>query len=187
MKESIQKTILRLLVEHNQESYSVSEIAKLIKKDYKNTYEAIKNLPSINIRKSAGANQVSFAFAFSELLFQVEIQRRHEILKDKNLNILCNDLSKVNSQFILLLFGSRAKKTNRKDSDYDLLLISDNPKIVEQKLSLYPLNIHVNTFSLQEFKDMLLSKEFTVVSEAVKNNVILFGIEDYYRFVENAR
>jgi hypothetical protein len=187
MKEPIQKTILRFLVEHNQESYSISEIAKLIQKDYKNTHEAIQNLPSIKIKKSAGASQISFAFTFSELLFQVELQRRNEILKDKNLNILYNDLSKVNSQFILLLFGSRAKKTNRKDSDYDILVISDNPKLVEQKISLYPLDIHVNTFSLQEFRDMLLSKEFTVVSEAVKNNVILFGIEDYYRFVENAQ
>jgi hypothetical protein len=34
---------------------------------------------------------------------------------------------------------------------------------------------------------MLKSKESTVVSEAVKRNVILFGTEDYYRLIENAK
>jgi hypothetical protein len=33
---------------------------------------------------------------------------------------------------------------------------------------------------------MLKSKEFTVVSEAVKHNILLFGIEDYYRLMNNA-
>jgi hypothetical protein len=29
------------------------------------------------------------------------------------------------------------------------------------------------------------SKDFSVVSEAIKRNIILVGIEDYYRLMEN--
>ena len=34
---------------------------------------------------------------------------------------------------------------------------------------------------------MIQSKEFTVGSEAMKNNIILIGIEDYYRLLKNAK
>jgi len=34
---------------------------------------------------------------------------------------------------------------------------------------------------------MAKSKEFTVVSEAIKNNIIFIGIEEYYRLLSNAR
>jgi hypothetical protein len=34
---------------------------------------------------------------------------------------------------------------------------------------------------------MLKTKEFSVVSEAIKNNIILVGIEDYYRLMENVK
>ncbi len=34
---------------------------------------------------------------------------------------------------------------------------------------------------------MLKTKEQTVVSEALKNNIILFGIEDYYKLIQNAK
>ena len=179
--------VLKFLVEHNQQSFSIRELATNIKKDYKNTFGAVKELPSISIKKVSGSNQVSFNLTFSDLLFLVETERKNSILHDRNLEVMYKDLSKVNTQFILLLFGSRANKTHRKKSDYDFLLISDNPQDIEKKLSIYPLDVHLNTFSLDEFREMLLSKEFTVVSEAVRNNIIFFGIEDYYRLLQNAR
>lgn len=179
--------ILEFLIEHKDKSFAINEIAKNLEKDYRNVYDTIKKMPSINITKSAGANLVSFDFTVSELLFQVENRRRRKIFKDNNIKIIYTDLYKINSQFILLLFGSRAKKTNRKKSDYDLLLISDTPFEIESKLELYPLDIHLTSISPAEFRQMLLSKEFTVVSEAVKHNIILFGAEDYYRFIQNAR
>jgi hypothetical protein len=33
---------------------------------------------------------------------------------------------------------------------------------------------------------MSKSREFTVVSEALRNNIILIGIEEYYRLLSNA-
>jgi hypothetical protein len=185
--KTIQEHILTFLVENNQDSFSIREISNKIKKDYKNTYDAVKQMPSVKITKVGSSNQVSFNFNFSTLLFGVEMQRQKRVLKDKNMQILYSDLCKINAQFILLLFGSRAKRKQTKRSDYDLLLLSDSPEKIEQKIGLYPTNIDLNVFSLDEFRQMLLSKEFTVISEAVKNNVILFGTEDYYRLIKNAK
>jgi hypothetical protein len=49
------------------------------------------------------------------------------------------------------------------------------------------LAIHLTHIKYADFQAMLRSKEFTVVSEAIKKNIILVGIEDYYRMVNNAQ
>ena len=100
--------------------------------------------------------------------------------------MLYNHLAKINEQFILLLFGSYAEGKQTKSSDIDLLLISNNPKPIETQVNLLPLNIHLTHITYENFESMLKSKEFTVVSEAGKNNILLFGIEDYYRLMNNA-
>ena len=108
------------------------------------------------------------------------------MLKRPDFKVLHNRLSKVKEQFILLLFGSYAKGKEKKGSDIDLLLISDDPKPVEAQIRLIPLDIHLTHITYDSFTKMLKSKEFTVVSEAQKNNILLFGIEDYYRLINNA-
>ncbi|MBM4241617.1 MAG: nucleotidyltransferase, partial [Euryarchaeota archaeon] len=49
------------------------------------------------------------------------------------------------------------------------------------------LEIHLTFFTYEEFLSMAQSREFSVVLEAIKNNIILVGIEDYYRLMENVR
>ena len=46
--------------------------------------------------------------------------------------------------------------------------------------------IHLTAVTYKDFIYMAKSKEFTVVSEAIKNNIILVGIEEYYRLLKNA-
>ncbi len=93
----------------------------------------------------------------------------------------------VNKQFILLLFGSNVKGNATKNSDIDLLLISnsEDAKAIEEKLEILPLKIHLTPITYESFIGMLKTKERTVVSEALKKNIILFGIEDYYRIIKN--
>jgi hypothetical protein len=40
------------------------------------------------------------------------------------------------------------------------------------------------SFTSEEFLSMLKTTEFNVGMEAAENNVILFGIEDYYRLLK---
>ena len=66
------------------------------------------------------------------------------------------------------------------------LAIAEKKDGIERIISTIPLNIHITTISAKEFVSMAKSREFSVVSEALKNNIILNGIEEYYRLVENA-
>lgn len=81
------------------------------------------------------------------------------------------------------------KKTQTKHSDIDLFfIVLDADKDFEQKVlsiaQLIPLQLHVNVFSESEFIAMKKSKENTVGSEVIKNNIILYGIEAYYELLQ---
>ena len=129
----------------------------------------------------------SFNNNYSESTYLAETSRLNLLLKDKNFQVIHNRLRKINSQFILLLFGSYANNKATRTSDIDFLLITNAAEDIEKEISLIPLNIHLTSITHEDFINMLKSKEQTVVSEALKNNIILFGIEDYYRLIKNAR
>ena len=57
-------------------------------------------------------------------------------------------------------------------------------KEIQNIASTLPLKLHVNIFKETDFKAMENSKETTVGSEAIKNNIILHGIEAYYELLQ---
>lgn len=181
--------ILKLLIENKEKVFSIRQIGIHRKINYKSAYENLKRLEKegiITLKKYGNTTICSFNHKFNNSVFDVEYVRLQELLKNNNFLILYNRLAKINEQFILLLFGSYSKGIQKKGSDIDLLLISNNPKPVETQINLTPLSIHLTHINYENFKSMLKSKEFTVVSEGVKNNIILIGIEDYYRLMNNA-
>lgn len=182
--------ILKLLIENQEEEFSIRQIAKKRKINYKSAYLNIQKLEKegvIALKRQGNISLCAFNKNFNSSVYQVEHSRRGELLKNKNFKVLYNRLEKVNQQFILLLFGSYAKKNQTKRSDIDLLLITKDPKPFQEEIELIPLNIHLTPITYDNFIIMLKSKEMTVVSEALKFNIILLGIEDYYRFIKNAK
>lgn len=108
---------------------------------------------------------------------------------NKDLKILKIKLNSLKFPFIALIFGSYAKGTKSKTSDIDLMIVSENgrEKEFERVVNLLPLDIHLVTFNFDEFLAMAKNKDYSVVSEALKLNIILLGIEDYYRVLEDVR
>lgn len=183
------KEILKLLIENKEEKFSIRKISQIREINYKSAYNAVLNLEKqgiVNIEKIGNANLCSFTNNFNPLVFEAEYERRKKILKNSNFKVIFDDLIKINTLFILLLFGSYAKNMQNKQSDIDFLVISENFTEIQAELSLIPLNIHLTTITPKEFKIMAQSKEFTVVSEAMRNNIIFIGIEEYYKLLKNA-
>lgn len=182
--------ILQLLIESQEKNFSIRQISLKRKINYKSAYQAVKKLHQegiINLTKHGNTINCQFNRNFNETVFTVEHSRQQEQLKNQNFKVMYNRFKTINNQFILLLFGSHAKKTNTKHSDIDLLLITNQPEEMQTQINLLPLPIHLTHITYADFQTMLKSKEFTVVSEAIKCNIILIGIEDYYRLINNAR
>ncbi|MBN2368394.1 nucleotidyltransferase domain-containing protein [Candidatus Woesearchaeota archaeon] len=181
--------IIRMFLEEKG-SFTIREISKKIKADYRITYIAAKRLISKNIitAKEVGKSSLcslNIAY-FGREIYDVEAERKEEILKNKDLLQMYKELMKKleTSFFILLIFGSYAKKTQTKHSDIDLIIISNKKemeRLIHNILSLLPLKTHALVFTEDEFTRMLDSKQPNVIKEAVQNNIILYGIESFYR------
>ena len=179
--------ILRLLIEHQEEKFSIRKISKRRKVNYKSAYNAVMKLQNegvVDLEKIGNTINCRFNKKFNPLVFSVEDERRKELLKNKNIKIIYSRLNELGFSFVVLIFGSIVKSTFNKYSDIDLLIISEKQKEIESVLSLIPLKIHPTFITNKEFISMAKTREFSVVSEAIKKNIILIGIEDYYRLLE---
>lgn len=186
-------SILKALLDNRHRDLNIRQISKLAKKDYKNTYDVISRLEKagiVKLERFGRSSKISLINQSHPLIFEAEYARRAELVKSKSIAVMLDYFSRLSSKFfILLVFGSYAKKKNTKSSDIDLMFIV--PDMCEDKLdkeisniaSLIPLKIHVNVFKEKDFIAMKESKKVTVGSEAMKHNVILEGIEDYYRLI----
>ena len=181
-KIRIVKTILE-----NKE-LSIRKIANLSGIDYKNTYYLVKTLVKegiLDLKKHGNSCMVFLKKRFDPTVIMGEYKRKEEILKNKTIKIIFNNLKKLNFQFITILFGSFIKRKNYSDIDLLIVCEKNREKEIEECLSILPLNLHLNFFTYSEFISMLKSKEFNVVNEALKHYVVLIGIEDFCRLIEN--
>ncbi len=181
--------IVRLLIEGQQDVWSIRKISLTRKINYKSAYQAVMKLQKdgiVTLQKIGNTTSCSFNFHFNPRVLDVEYLRREELFQNKNFKVIYNNLNQLAFPFIALLFGSYAKKTQTKHSDIDILVITEREREVHSVFSILPLNIHSTIIKPEDFMQMAKSKEFSVVSEALKKNIILIGIEDYYRLLENA-
>lgn len=191
---SMDSSIVKFLIEHKNEELNILKISKAIKMDYKNVYSIIKRLEKISLVKIetfGHSSRVKLNTAVSPLIFEAEFERRKEALKDKNLAVIAASLKRAikSKMYTLLLFGSYAKKTQTKNSDVDLMIICPDgfenviEKEADRTLHSIPLPVHLLVFSESQFIGMINAKNSNVGREALKNNVILYNIEQYYELM----
>ncbi len=184
-----QTKILKFLLDNKEEKYTIKKIAESIKINYRIAYEKVHLLEKnglIKITKAGNSKIGEFTYKFDTNVFEAEYERRKELFKNKDFLVLHTRLAELQFSFIALLFGSYARGTANKHSDIDILTIGGDEKEIQMIMSLWPEKIHLTSVTYKDFIHMAKSKEFTVVSEAIKYNIILSGIEEYYRVLKNA-
>lgn len=192
--KSKESAIIKFLIENKNEELNILRISKAMKMDYKNVYSIIKRLENISLIKIETFGQskrVKLNALVYPLIFEAEFERRKELLRDKTLTVMLTNFKRgIKSKlYVLLLFGSYAKKTQTKSSDIDLMFICSDgleyafEKEVSRIARSMPLPLHPLVFSESQFLGMINAKESNVVQEALKDNVILYGMEQYYEMV----
>ena len=97
--------------------------------------------------------------------------------------------------FCMLIFGSYAENKQQKGSDVDVLVIceddykhSNMEKILENLASKFSLNFHIHVIPAKSAYEMLLKRdEANVMNELLNSHIIIFGGENFYRMLKNAR
>ncbi len=181
--------ILKLLLGKKEEKFTIKKISESLKINYRIAYEKVMKLQKEGLLRitTAGNSKIcEFTSKFDQKVFEAEYLRRKELFRNKDFLIIHNRLAELRFPFVALLFGSHAKGTANRHSDIDILTVGGNEKEIKAAISLLPDKIHLTAVNYESFIQMAKSREFTVVSEALKNNIILIGIEEYYRLLLNA-
>src|SRR3989338_3825574 len=123
-----ESTIIKFLIESKNEELNIRSISKSMKMDYKNVYSIIKRLEKgslVKIETFGQSSRVKLNAIVHPLVFEAEFERRKEILRDKNLAVMLSSFKRAikSKLYVLLLFGSYAKRTQTKSSDIDLIVI----------------------------------------------------------------
>ena len=147
-------------------------------------------------KDSHGLLSLNYKENHSGLAYIESLRKQRALTKNKTLALFIKDaLSSIKQDFfILLIFGSYAKNPN-KARDIDILIIvEDNKKadLIERVLnnlaSNFSIKIHVNSIGINSAYEMLAKREDkNIMNETINKHVIVFGAENYYRALKNAR
>lgn len=153
------------------------EIAKELKTSLTRVQAILTELREMNVLdyKTEGKNHVYFIkknLMSRSFVLNAENYKLTKILrKNHELEPTFQNIIKKSKCNLIILFGSYAKGTGKKDSDIDIYLGTTNQKIKEEVQKIYYLlSIKIGKFN----PDDLLIKEI------IKNHVIIKGGEEFY-------
>lgn len=104
-----------------------------------------------------------------------EIYKLNKIIQNPKLRRIIKELKGKTNGELIILFGSYAKGTKRKESDIDIYIESTETKLKE-KLSIISEKLSIKTGKLD--KENLLTKEI------IKNHVIIQNFERYFQLIK---
>jgi predicted nucleotidyltransferase len=186
--------ILDVFVKNPTISYTFKEIKTNIQSNSESyTYNTLNSFVKDNILSKNKRGGVSFykisntskANSYLSMIAEYKAWNMQNIPKET----LYNLFRKINLNFFcLFVVGSYAKNKQTEKSDLDVILIvQDKTKEISSELrhfcEMSIPQIHLYVFTDSEFKQMLLSKKPNYGKEAVKNNLIFYGAQSYYKIL----
>ncbi len=95
--KSKEPVIIKFLVEHKNEELNIRNISEAMKMDYKNVHSIIKRLEKaslVKIEAFGQSSRVKLNVIAHPLVFEAELERRKEALKDKNITVMLSSFKR---------------------------------------------------------------------------------------------
>ena len=192
--------ILSQFVKEPWKKLTFQEVKILSKKKSESyVYNSLKKFVKESILKEERAgNVILYSLDLTSLKTQIYTGFISEYIAWNKNHIPYKDLQNISKKiptgfYIFIITGSYAKNKQKETSDIDVVIIIDDsaePKRVYAQLNMAcELNIpqiHLYVFKKSEFLQMLLNSEANYGKEIVKNNLILYGGEIYYKILNEA-
>jgi len=155
----------------------VRGIAKIINQPHANISRALNTLLKENIVdfKIQGKNKTFFLKKNTKTLNYIYIAEHYKLLKlikkHSHLSVLFDSILSKTRTKLIILFGSYAKSSAKKESDIDIY-IKTNKKTTQEKIEDINSKISV--------KIGKFDKNNLLIKEIIKDHVILRGVEYFY-------
>ena len=197
MLTKTQFKIMQIFVSKINEKFSIKRVSENLKKPYPLVHRSIKALIDNKFVSKDKQNFLSLNHKqnHSELAYIESLRKKEFLESNKTITLFINDvMEKINLDlFIFLIFGSHIKKQKSRDIDI-LVIIEDKKKvnIIEKILnniaSNFTVKFDVNIISVESAYEMLAKRDkINIVNETLDNHLLIFGAENYYRLLKNAR
>ncbi len=189
-----QANILEVFVSSINKRFSIKQVSKLISSPYALVHRSIKLLIENNIVLKDEHNLLSLNYKDNfALIAYIESLRANRLLGNRTIDLFVKDVLKKISvdYFIFLIFGSAVDSKDPRDIDV-LLIVDDNveeiEKVVSNISSNFSKNFDINVVSSKSVYEMLIKRDsINVLNETLNKHIIIFGAENYYRILKNAR
>lgn len=177
--------------------FTINGIMKQLKKSsYSWTYNTLMKLkPFFNVKKIGKTYSFSINLENPETTAILAYLDKKEALSKviPTADKIVASVSKKNIFFSLLVTGSYATSTQRKDSDLDIIIIVDkeeNKKEIKPYVTeitrLEPLEVDLHLFTKEEYYTMLTNNQENFGKESFRKHLLFYGIEGYYQIIKEA-
>ncbi|MBI2673365.1 nucleotidyltransferase domain-containing protein [Candidatus Woesearchaeota archaeon] len=182
--------IINYLGKHPNRKYTMHGLSKELVIPYASFYRTINSIKDLLIIEEVGKSKVITLNKPNKVVKAHLVVSSDEERKDylKKYPIINKIYQELNTEDIVILFGSYAKTTQTRNSDIDLLIINKDGKksISFSKYEiLFKIRINPIFITKKEFKLMLKDKEENVGKQALYNNIILNNPEGFWGCVFN--
>ena len=189
--------VLGVLLNNLEVSYSIRELSREVKQDYKIVFTTVKTLAKeklVMITRVSNINQCRLHLSqeYSSLFGFISERFARQKVSTPIWNALQDIISSLSNPFYtLLLFGSHAKNTARKTSDIDLLFIiselrQEKEIVASVHKSALLNNIKINPVILTQKEFIKGLQEKSISQEAYKKHVLIKGGELFYTILSHA-
>lgn len=189
--------IMKVFTSKIDKKFSINEIADILKKPYalihRSTQKLIKD--SIILADDRKFLSVNYNDNFGLLSFVESLRAKSRLVNEKSVSLFIRDcLNEINEDFfIFLIFGSFVEK--KKFNDLDIVIILNNQiniepaeKIIKNLASNFSFKIDLNVINKESAYEMFSKREQrNVLNESLNKHLIVFGGENYYKLLSNAR
>lgn len=176
------------------ESFGIRELSRRMNVDYKMVHTAVQKLSKKGVllkKRQANLDLCSLNIKGDlSLIYYGELLRANNFLQThKEIISFFNTVrEKVKTIFYsLIVFGSFAKGTETAHSDLDLLIIAQSrdageeiERVINSEAILLKTKVHVILLAETDFIAGLKEKKISIATEALKNHLIIAGVEGFY-------
>ena len=180
--------IINFLGKNLGRRFTMHKLSKLTGIPYASFYRTVQQMNDVLDIETIG-NSKTISLKFKNPIVKAHLtvssdEERKEFLR--NQPVIRKIGSELNTNDVVILFGSYAKGKETEKSDIDLLIINQDGKksISFSKYEvLFRRKINPLFVTAKEFKQMLKDKNENVGKQALKNQIILNDLERFWELV----
>lgn len=174
----------------SKEGISVSELSKKTKLSKMTISKIIKKLEKIGIIKTTKRGNMKFSVLNRELNYMDDIKdlfKWEKSVDNEIISIIATELFKKYKNCIsIILFGSRARKEERLDSDFDIMIISKKVKRSVKSEFIKGFLVSIFRIPKKEFIKRLKNKDI-LISNVYIEGKILKGAKEYGKIIRQSQ